>query len=244
MCTVTFLPVGDKVFFVSSRDEKHARADAIEPDFYYSPAGMVLFPKDAHAGGTWIALHENGNVLVFLNGAFEAHTPLTTYRKSRGLILTELIASSDPLLLFGGMDLDGIEPFTGVLWQEGKLYECVWDGAERLVVDRSVTEPRLWSSSTLYDEHVRAKRRGWFDDWLVNKLEHRLPALMDFHQFTGDGDAHNDLRMNRNGDLYTVSITGIELDDKLGRMTYLDLKNNRLIIEELPISNPERIYNR
>lgn len=234
MCTVTYLPVGNKVFFVSSRDEKHARADAIEPDFYYSITGTVLFPKDADAGGSWIALHENGNALVLLNGAFEAHAPLPPYRKSRGLILTELIAAPDPLLLFREIDLSSIEPFTSVLWKEGHLFECVWDGNQKLVAEKSINEPQIWSSSTLYNEVIRAKRKGWFDAWLEIQRDRVLAELMDFHRVTGDGDAHNDLLMNRDGDLYTVSITGVELDTDVGRMTYLDLRNNRQVNEELP----------
>ncbi|MEJ0104485.1 MAG: hypothetical protein WDO19_18810 [Bacteroidota bacterium] len=31
------------------------------------------FPKDGNAGGTWFAVHENGNVIVLLNGGFKFH---------------------------------------------------------------------------------------------------------------------------------------------------------------------------
>jgi hypothetical protein len=31
----------------------------------------ITYPKDADAGGTWIAKHENGNAVVLLNGGFK-----------------------------------------------------------------------------------------------------------------------------------------------------------------------------
>ncbi|MEJ0104483.1 MAG: hypothetical protein WDO19_18800 [Bacteroidota bacterium] len=50
-----------------------------------------------------------------------------------------------------------------------------------------------------------------------------------FHQFTGDGDNHNDLAMNRDGKVFTVSITGVEIADQKAMMTYLDLLNNKKV---------------
>ncbi|MGL1516781.1 NRDE family protein, partial [Vibrio parahaemolyticus] len=48
------------------------------------------FPKDPDGGGTWIALKENGDVAILLNGAFENHIPAYPYRRSRGLIFLDI----------------------------------------------------------------------------------------------------------------------------------------------------------
>jgi uncharacterized protein with NRDE domain len=96
MCTVSFIRVKEKVFLASNRDEKHFRSSAIPPTVYESETGKLLFPKDADAGGTWIAMHENGNAIIFLNGAFICHLPQPPYRLSRGVILLELITHSSP----------------------------------------------------------------------------------------------------------------------------------------------------
>src|SRR5215207_9549701 len=100
MCTVTCIPAGDKIFITSNRDEKHWRSNALPPAVYAATSGNLLFPKDGDAGGTWIAAHENGNAIVFLNGGFIAHTPKPPYRKSRGLVLTNLIDRPEPFISF------------------------------------------------------------------------------------------------------------------------------------------------
>ena len=73
MCTVTFIPTGDKYFITSNRDEKNTRKFAIPPSAYEFESGKIFFPKDGDRGGSWIAIHENGNAAVLLNGAFEKH---------------------------------------------------------------------------------------------------------------------------------------------------------------------------
>ena len=60
-----------------------------------------------------------------------------------------------------------------------------------------------------------------------------LEEILDFHQFTGDGDSHNDLMMNRDGQVFTVSITGLELRANDGLMKYIDLKNKMHYIQEI-----------
>ena len=73
MCTVTFIPSQHKVHITSIRDEKHRRSSASAPAIAEGETGKLMFPRDGDAGGTWIAVHENGNAIVFLNGGFAAH---------------------------------------------------------------------------------------------------------------------------------------------------------------------------
>src|SRR5687767_6951963 len=160
MCTVTFIPTGDKIFITSNRDEKHWRSNALQPALYAGKTGDLLFPKDGDAGGTWIAAHENGNAIVFLNGGFVRHTPEPPYRKSRGLILLYLIDSPDPESAFNTLQLDRIEPFTAVIWSTGQLFECRWTGTQKYVTQLPVNQPHIWSSATLYDEEVAEKRKS------------------------------------------------------------------------------------
>src|ERR1044071_9417826 len=110
MCTVTFIPAGDKIYLTSNRDEKYWRSEALAPAAYQFPSGKILFPKDGDAGGTWMAVHENGNAIVFLNGGFTSHTPQPPYRKSRGLILLDLIESTAAYNSFLAINLNNIEP--------------------------------------------------------------------------------------------------------------------------------------
>lgn len=197
------------------------------PAIHEFSSGRFLFPKDSHAGGTWIAGHENGNAVVFLNGAFKAHVHEPPYRKSRGLILLDLLDHTTPFNCFLAINLNSIEPFTAIIRDNGHIFECRWDGAKKHYQELDTTTPHIWSSATLYDEQVSNKRKSWFEEWIRNNPEPDQEQILTFHQFTGDGDTHNDLLMNREGKVFTVSITGIAISPSSMVMDYLDLKNDQ-----------------
>jgi len=225
MCTVTFIPVKEKVFITSNRDEKHWRSVATAPAVDTMKTGKILFPKDTHGGGTWFAVHENGNAVVFLNGAWQKHIPEPPYRKSRGLILLDFADSELPLKSFDENNLENIEPFTAIIWQDGKLSECRWDGSIRYSREMEVAVPHIWSSVTLYDDPTIRRRRYWFEEWMKKNPAPTQEEIFHFHQFTGDGDKHNYLLMNRNNMVFTVSITAATFTDELVTMRYTDLLN-------------------
>jgi hypothetical protein len=235
MCTVTFIPSRNNIFLTSNRDEKKLRATAVYPKEYEFPTGRIFFPKDQDAGGTWVSAHENGNAIVFLNGGVVAHTPRPPYRKSRGLILLDLINNNHPFHAFRMLDLHGIEPFTAIIWDDGELYECRWDGTDRHVHARDTTTPHIWSSVTLYTPEIIAKRESWFSEWLAGNPAPTQEDVIQFHQFEGDGDSWNAFKMDRNGETSTVSITSIALGGHQTIMYYLDLKNNHSEISEFAV---------
>jgi len=237
MCTVTFIPSKEKIYLTSNRDEKHWRAAAIHPDAYPFSTGKIFFPKDGNAGGTWFAVHENGNALVFLNGGFIKHESHPPYRKSRGLILLDLLNSTSPIKEFAEIDLQNIEPFTAIIWEDGKLAECRWDGEQKYQLLLDVTVPHIWASCTLYDDEVIAKRKSWFSEWLQNHPSPTQDDILHFHVFTGDGDTHNDLVMNRDGKVFTVSVTSAAIDAAGAVMLYLDTKNNAQIEKNFDFVN-------
>ena len=226
MCTVTFIPSKEKIYLTSNRDEKHWRAAAMQPEAYPFSSGRIFFPKDGDAGGTWFALHENGNAAVFLNGGFIKHEPNPPYRKSRGVILLDILNSSSPLTEFEIIDLNNIEPFTAIIWEGGNLTECRWDGKEKFRFKMDVSIPHIWASCTLYDDEVIAKRKSWFAQWLKQHPNPTQDDILHFHVFTGDGDAHNDLVMNRDGKVFTVSVTSAAIDSTGAVMQYLDTQKD------------------
>lgn len=234
MCTVTFIPVKDKIFITSNRDEKHIRKNAIPPEIYFENDNRIIYPKDADAGGSWIAMNENGHAAVLLNGAFEKHISQPPYKKSRGIIFLEIIHAVMPVKYFMHMDLAGIEPFTMIIFSNG-LYECRWTGTSKHCLQLKKYHPYIWSSSTLYDEAVVKKREQWFAGFLNNNPLPTQEDIFNFHQFTGDGDKQNDLKMSRSGILATVSITGIELQPPNCNMKYLDLKDNSVHNKEMKL---------
>ena len=227
MCTVTFIPVKDKFYITSNRDEKFSRAQALPPMLYEVNGTSLLFPKDANAGGSWVAMHENGNAAVLLNGSFIKHIPQPAYKKSRGIIFLEIITAAIPSRYFSTINLEGIEPFTLILLEKNNLYECRWDAEKKHCRQLKNYRPHIWSSATLYEEAVIKKREQWFAAFLNKNPHPSQEDILHFHQFTGDGDSHNDLQMDRDGFMLTVSVTGMAIDQGECRMEYADLKDNK-----------------
>ena len=237
MCTVTYIPSGSRIFFTSSRDERKHRTQALPPAVYSFSSGKILFPKDGDAGGTWTALHNNGTAIILLNGAVSNHIPLPPYRKSRGLILLDLINSISAVETFNKIPLYKIEPFSAIVYEQNNLFECIWDGEKKYLAEKNATESHIWSSVTLYDRTVISKREQWFRQWLELRRNEQLTvnSVLDFHRFTGDGDMHNDLLMNRDGVVFTVSITTTEIENGMGAMHYLDMLNKNQYQQVLSI---------
>lgn len=237
MCTVTFIPVNNKYYITSNRDEKIARKTAMLPQIYESSDAKILYPKDGAAGGTWIALHENGNAMVLLNGGFEKHISQPPYRKSRGIVFLEIFNTASPLKKFLTTSLLNIEPFTLIILEANNLYECRWDSNKKHTLQLQTTQSYIWSSATLYNNDIIAKRNEWFAAWRQTNPFPSLQNILHFHQFTGDGDAKNDLCMNRNNAMLTVSITAIELRESKGIMHYSDLIENKQYHKEFQLAS-------
>jgi Transport and Golgi organisation 2 len=227
MCTVTFVPARGNVFITSNRDEKNSRRKAITPALYCHNGCNLIFPKDAAAGGTWIALKENGDAAVLLNGAFICHVSEPPYRSSRGLIFIDILATERPSRTFFKTDLLGIEPFTMILFEKNCLYEFRWDGTERYGKQLSVSRPHIWSSATLYDGLVIKKREHWFASFMNRHPQPTQLDILNFHQFSGEGDRENDLLMEREGIYSTVSMTSIQVNSDRGVMKYVDINENK-----------------
>jgi uncharacterized protein with NRDE domain len=227
MCTVSYIPAGDKIFITSNRDEKLSRKNASAPVLSVYNGYKLIYPKDGNAGGTWIVMKENGDAAVLLNGAFIRHLPDPPYRVSRGIVLLDIIATERPSLTFSKTNLQDVEPFTIVLFESQNLYEFRWDGNEKFHRQLDAAKPFVWSSATLYDGFVIKKREQWFETFLSSNTQPTHLDILNFHRFTGDGDRHNDLLMTRDGIYSTVSITGILLTRDRGFMKYIDIKNGR-----------------
>ena len=232
MCTVTYIPQGNGFFLTSNRDEKQIRLQAQHPKWYSFSSGNLLFPKDGNAGGTWMALHENGNAMVLLNGAFYNHQVELPYRRSRGLIFLDIFNHPQPIVAFDQISLSKIEPFTLVIRQQQHLFEVRWDGIEKTIVELDASKTYIWSSATLYSKEVIQKRKEWFHSFIENNKVLGANHILNFHRFAGDGDKTNDVLMNRNGELFTVSITLLHRQNDGSAFHYYDLKNNATAQEQ------------
>lgn len=227
MCTVSFVQSNGKTIITSNRDEKVLREPALEPKIYRVKNKNVIFPKDQKAGGTWYAVNEEGTVLVLLNGAAEKHQLKATYRKSRGLIVLDIIASNSPILEWKSIDLTGIEPFTLVLFQDNKLFQLRWNETSKETLLLDAAQNYIWSSSTLYSAELRQKRAQWFSTFLETKPEVSFKELFHFHRNTEEQNLEHGLVINRSDVLKTLSITQTVIEKNKVKMYYKDLTTEK-----------------
>lgn len=228
MCTVTFIPQKENDFILTSnRDERAARSPQ-NITIQESEKTTLIFPRDTAAGGTWIATSTANKVVCLLNGAFTWHKHEPPYKRSRGLMVLDFFEYKSAKEFYSSYDFEGMEPFTMIIYDNGILLELRWDEEHLHQKDLDVNQKHIWSSATLYEEAVIAKREKWFSDWLENRVDFSLEAILNFHQTAGDGDPENDVIMNRQGIVQTVSITNIIKEEGSINLLYHDLLNEQL----------------
>ena len=223
MCTVSFVNANGKIIITSNRDEKTLRPNAIEPKNYVINNKKIIFPKDKKAGGTWFAIDEHSTILVLLNGADEKHILRESYKKSRGLIVLDLISTKSVIHTWKFVDLSDIEPFTLVLYENQKLYQLWWNESEKNTLELDTNQSHIWSSSTLYSREIREKRANWFYNFLDTKPEVNAGELFDFHRYTEEENTEHGLVINRNNTLKTLSITQTVIEKNKVEIHYNDL---------------------
>jgi len=240
MCTVSFIYKGGKDFMlISNRDEAVGRK-TIPPKLYEENGVTLVFPKDELAGGTWIGSSSKNRLLCLLNGAFVKHSRKSSYKKSRGIVVKELLEVDDVFTEIDQYEFSGIEPFTLLIvdWNaELKLIELIWDGVETQVTDLPLVS-KIWSSSTLYSVEMKDFRKQWFHEYLSQNGS-SSEEMLYFHEYYGVGDPMLDLKIDRGG-LKTVSITMFEKIKDDTKVVYKDLlhgKTAELMFNSMLASN-------
>jgi hypothetical protein len=236
MCTVTYLPIGNDSFILtSSRDEKKSRPVSTPPSMQDKEGLKLLYPVDPVSEGTWIAADEKGRAACLLNGAFEKHNSRPLYRKSRGLIIPDLFNYTAFAAFFSDYDFSDIEPFTLIHYYREELHELRWNGSKVFVKSLDVKIPHIWSSVTLYSPEIIRKREEWFLNWLSEQKIYTRESIFQFHFSTGE-EAENAIKMNRENKLFTVSITSIVSAPGTIEMFYLDLAENKMYIKNMSLN--------
>ena len=227
MCTVSFVSSHSKFIITSNRDEKLGRDSAIEPKNYLVNNKNIIFPKDPKAGGTWYAITQEGTILVLLNGASNKHHVKLPYRRSRGLIVLDIISSISAINEWNKINLETIEPFTLVLFQNLKLYQLQWNGKKKSTINLDISKNHIWSSATLYPKEIRENRASWFHNFLATKPNNTHTDMYNFHRYTENDNQENGLTINRNNEMMTLSITQSVIEKNKITLNYYDLIANK-----------------
>ncbi|MEM8527897.1 MAG: NRDE family protein [Bacteroidota bacterium] len=226
MCTVSFYQDEHRTIITSNRDEHIDRPTAtipvkkrIDGDWFYAPI-------DPQSQGTWFGVKQDGSIFVLLNGAEKKHRYQPPYRKSRGLILLEIISATNLVEVWNTMNLEQIEPFTVIAYANNKLAQLRWDGSLKSNCPLDTKEVHIWSSATLYNADIAQKRKTWLRQFLEKNSKNIGGAkLLHFHIHTKKEDTENGLVINRKNSLLTKNITQCVLQNKRFTLTHLDLIN-------------------
>ena len=225
MCTVTFIPFGNSIFITSNRDESPSRQSKGLTSRHSLDGPAIHYPLDIESNGSWIALADTSRSVCLLNGGFIPFIPDPSYRMSRGQVVMDAASAQDANTFVENYNLEGIAPFTLLIFEKNNFIQIVWDGFKRHISELPVDQPRLWSSVTLYPPEVRAWRNEMFETWIKERESYDRESIMAFHCLK-KGDAGNDFVMNRNEVVKTLSVSSIQLQKHKGSLLHLDLEKN------------------
>ena len=133
MCTVTWSQESGGYLLFFNRDERRSRLPALAPRCEEEDGVSFLAPRDADAGGTWVAVNEFGLTVGLLNLYQAAATlPSPVGKISRGLLVRALATAPDAASaaeLLASQDLTAYQPFTLVVATPGQTTRSYdWDG--------------------------------------------------------------------------------------------------------------------
>ncbi len=224
MCTVSILPTDTGFEVLHSRDELRSRSAEIEPSWRALPNGLsASWPTDPDAGGTWVAVREDGFFLGLLNlnlsesqlAELAPNTPNAT--RSRGLVIPALIESTTLAVAIESlkaMDLLGMKPFRLILAaiEDGQSRYSVarFDGVQLTIVTElgAIKVPECWASSGLGDALVQC-RLPVFEQMVVDDPTPENQRAFHWHQWA---DRPQFSVMMSRADARTSSVTTIVVE--------------------------------
>ncbi len=223
MCTVSVVPIKNGRVFTFSRDEKPER---YTPHFITNRKlghKEIYYAEDSKAGGTWFSADSAGNAAMLFNGAFKKHEKQEAYRKSRGVILLELISAQNMLEFYKEENLEGVEPFSILLFESDELFRLTWDNAVKHITPLFNETSYIFSSATLYDEAIQKQRRLWLADFFIQQQQITSNAMFQFHSGYKSYDKQNGLIIERLGGCSTLSISQLVITADAAEMKHVDL---------------------
>src|SRR5690606_30282005 len=153
-----------------------------------------------HLDRNW-TYYSDDFVVCILNGAYKKHQHRPPYRKSRGLIILELMNYKSIEEFVEKINLNRIEPFTMMMLNLNSTEKkvLVWDGTEKSIENHSSEKLIVRSSSTLYDDSEKQRHKIIFE----NADSINPEKIMEIHK---------EIKMNENPvfpGVITTSITQI-----------------------------------
>ncbi len=218
MCTLSlFRPPAGGYHIYMNRDERHERAKAKPPQLLEAN-NKVHGPLDPPSGGTWIAFNDKGYWGCLLNGYFDDKN-MPPPRKSRGLILTELLAQANPMASAETINAVDYASFRLVVGSPSEHCLWVWNGHDYKPSDfHAEVDNRAFflTSSSWNQKEVIQQRTTLFDEYI--KAGGTGESLPNFHH-TQEPTPESAPMMTRSYSA-TQSITQLHIQDHHSEIAY------------------------
>lgn len=223
MCTVTVVPHGGGVRLLCNRDERRSRPEASPPRMHWLGQHRAIFPIDPAGGGTWIGCNSAGLAAALLNLNVTSRAAALPAERSRGhIVLSVLRCSSlrDAIATVCALDARAFLPFRVVIAQGRRVVMMASDSASvTRAVERPLTAPLLFTSSSLGDRLVRRPRRRLFRRLVLDAAGGWLGGQAHFHDHQWAARPEISIRMER-PDALTVSRTTIDINNQGCELRY------------------------
>lgn len=241
MCTITYFPDSEykKSFIVTDNRDELINRPAAFPAIYRENNALLYYPKDLQKGGTWMGISNKKRIMCLMNGAFGKYERKPVYRKSRGIVLKELLVLEDLAQAMLDYDFRNIEPFFSLVfdWENRiKIWEFVWDGGNRFMNPKDASQPAVWSSAMLYSKEQQQKKQNRFFEFLnFNKNRITAESIWAFHH-RREKEYDGGFLIDR-GQLGTTSISQIHLSETGSFLfRFHDLVNDREQMDEINLT--------
>ncbi|HTF89275.1 MAG TPA: NRDE family protein [Planctomycetota bacterium] len=240
MCTLTWLLRDDGYFVAFSRDERRTRAPATGPKLFERAGVKGIAPIDGEAGGTWIAVNEQGLTLALLNGyRFQgAQAQRADERRtwsSRGelaLQFGDAASVAEVATRLSEFDLERYRPFELAAFDTaGAATLASWTGSTLITRELHGGDRPLVSSS-FDDDGARVQRRAQYAKLVSGEAsEHELER---FHSSHAPSRGAYSPCMHRE-DAHTVSFTRVRVGARQVELLYQPLSP----CESMPVERVE-----
>jgi hypothetical protein len=241
MCTVTLFPqTTGGIRLVCNRDELRNRPLATPTQLHVVGQMRFLAPLDPLSQGTWIGVNQVGLAMCLLNRNVGWKPPSGTM--SRGSVIPALMQTcrlGEALAAYGRLELSQVAPFRLII-TDGRLVAEVMHtpGDSQSLRLRKISQPLLYTSSSLGDGVVTESRGGLLCDWLLKHEPSRL-VQDQFHRHAWPDRPEHSVMMQR-PDAQTVSVTEITLEPRRVEMNYYTVNDSAL----LPVSSHTLTFRR
>ncbi len=212
MCIISFYKTNNKIILTHNRDEKISRIASLKIEERKWHNKIFYSPVDHLKNGTWIFYSEQ-YIACILNGGKEKPLALKNeYKKSRGIVLLDLMKYDSVHEYIDSESFEDIAPFTLFVHEikSKKTFLLFWNEIKLEINDLTDVNFVFRASSTLYSP----KRMHELENIFHKFNNPSSQAIFDLHQSIAmkDGDVEKGKA--------TTSITQIIADASSTKMKY------------------------